>query len=278
MNEISYLHAILLGIVQGLTEFLPISSSGHLALAQMLFGLDPDSQFMIAFDVAVHLGTVVAIAIVFFAPFVRLLRGLLTEFSGSFSGERHSWRIVGLGVAASIPTAIIGVVFKDDLEAAFAKPVWIGIALLVTGTLLWITGKLPRPRRGWRRFGVLRAIIVGIGQGLAIMPGISRSGTTIAVALMLGIRRKWAGQFSFFIAVPAICGAAVLKAKDIMEHSADAMTQVLTGPLLAGTLAATITGYFALRILLTAVQRARLHYFSYYCWLIGVVTIFLAYS
>ena len=273
MNQLDYLSAILLGLLQGVTEFLPISSSGHLALAQLLMDFDADSEPMIMFDLAVHLGTVVAVAAVFAGEFMRFARRLIAESSPSFEGRRVAWVVTGLGVVASIPTAVIGLLFKDQLEAAFGKPIWIAAALVFTGTLLWSTGKIPRPRRGWRRFGVGRALLIGLGQGIAIMPGISRSGTTISLALLAGIKRRWAGEFSFFIAIPAICGAALLKAKDVHEMAGHGLGDLLSGPLVAGTIAATLMGYVALRLLLAAVHRAKLHYFSYYCWLIGVVVL-----
>ncbi len=270
MNELSYLQAVVLGILQGLTEFLPISSSGHLALVQHVMDLDPESQGMILFDVAVHLATVIAVAAVFAGQFVRYFRRLAAESTPRFTGRRTAWRIALLGVLASVPTALIGLLFKDQLEAAFGKPIWIAAALVFTGVLLWLTGKAPRARRGWRRFGGGRALLVGLGQGIAILPGVSRSGTTISVALLLGIRREWAAQFSFFIAIPAICGAAGLHFKDVLETGV-ALGDLLTGPLLVGAACAMATGYVALRLLLAAVRRARLHYFCYYCWALALV-------
>jgi undecaprenyl-diphosphatase len=273
VNELSYFQATLLGLLQGVTEFLPISSSGHLALVQRVMDLDPDSQRMILFDLAVHVGTLVAVAAVFAGQFRLFFKRLRLELSTRFAGRRVAWVVVALGVTASIPTAVIGLLFKDQLEAAFAKPMWIGCALLFTGTLLWSTSKFPRPRRGWRRFGFGRAFLIGLGQGVAIMPGVSRSGTTISLAMLLGIRGVWAGQFSFFIAMPAICGAALLQAGDAFgEAGAEAM-KLFNGPLLVGTIAATLTGYAALRLLMVAVRRAKLYYFSYYCWLLGLVVL-----
>jgi len=192
VNELNYLQALILGVVQGLTEFLPISSSGHLAITQRLMHLDADSQAMLLFDVASHLGTLLAVIYVFAGTFRRYVQRLFAESRSSFVGRRIAWPIAGLGVCASVPTALIGLVFKDPLEAAFDKPIWIGVGLLLTGTLLFVTGKIPRPRRGWRRFGVGRALLVGIAQGAAIMPGVSRSGSTICVAMLAGFRRRWA--------------------------------------------------------------------------------------
>lgn len=267
----TYLQAVALGLIQGLTEFLPVSSSGHLALTQTLWKLEPDSSAMLWFDICSHLGTLVAVGVVFAATFGRFAGRLRRECSSCFVGERVGWRIVALTVAASIPTAIIGLVFKEQLQAAFGKPAWIGAALLVTGGLLWSTDRAARPRRGWRRFAWWRAALVGIAQGAAILPGISRSGSTIGCAMLLGLKRRWAAQFSFLIAVPAIVGATVVEFADLRSVPVDSVGRA--GPVLVGSAVAMLSGYAALRILLGVVQRAKLHLFAYYCWAIGAVVI-----
>ena len=275
MNDLSYWQALLLGFIQGLTEFLPISSSGHLAITQRLMHLEPDSQAMLLFDVVSHLATLAAVILVFAGTFGRYLRRLGAETSARFAGRRIAWRLILLGIVASVPTALIGLAFKDTFEAAFGKPVWIGVGLLLTGTLLFVIGKIPRPRRGWRRFGAGRAFWVGVVQGLAILPGISRSGSTICLAMLLGLRRRWAAEFSFFIAAPAICGAALLKAKDTFDLYGGQLEGIPKGPILVGAVAALLSGYVALRLLLAAVRRAKLQYFCYYCWLAGIAVIAL---
>ena len=267
----TYLQAVVLGLIQGLTEFLPVSSSGHLALAQTLWKLEPDSSAMLWFDVCSHLGTLVAVATVFAGTFGRFAGRLLRESSSSFAGRRIGWRIVAMTVAASIPTAVIGLTFKDQLQAAFGKPVWIGVGLLVTGALLWSTNRAPRPRRGWRRFAWWRAALVGIAQGVAILPGTSRSGSTIGCAMLLGLKRRWAGQFSFLIAVPAIVGATVLEFADLSSLPADSVGRA--GAIQLGSAVAMLSGYAALRVLLGVIQRAKLHLFAYYCWAIGAAVI-----
>lgn len=276
MNDLTYLQALILGVIQGLTEFLPVSSSAHLAITQQLMRLEADSPAMLMFDVAGHLGTLAAVVLVFAPTFRRYLRRLILESRLSFGERRVAWRIAGLGVCASVPTAIIGLAFKDTLEAAFGKPRWIGVALLVTGTLLYVTGKVPRPRLGWKKFGLGRAFAVGLAQGVAILPGISRSGATICAAMIVGLRRRWAGEFSFFIATPAICGAAVLKAMDTFELSGPQSAALPTGPILLGAITALFSGYVALRLLLVVVHRAKLQHFCYYCWLVGLVVVGLA--
>jgi len=268
--ELTYLQAVVLGIVQGLTEFLPISSSGHLALLQRWMQLNADSPAMIMFDLAVHLGTLLAVAAAFRREFVSFLGRLFRELLHPSEKRPAAVLITALGIAASIPTAAIGLFFKDTISAAFNKPVWIGAGLLLTGTLLMLTNLVKEPSVGWRRFGWWRALIIGTAQGIAILPGVSRSGSTIATALLLGVKRRWAGEFSFFIAAPAICGAAVLHAKDVFETSGGVTGNLPIGPLVAGSLFATLTGYAALRWLIAIIRRAQLHYFSYYCWALGL--------
>jgi undecaprenyl-diphosphatase len=270
VSEFDYLKALVLGIVQGATEFLPVSSSGHLAIMQHLFALEADSPQMLLFDVLAHVGTLVAVLIVFAHSAGRYLRRLLAETSLSWAGRRHAWRIALLGVAASVPTAAIGFAFKDFFEAAFDKKWLIGICLIATGTLLGGTLRVREPKRGWGQFGVLRAALVGVAQGLAILPGISRSGATICVACYLGLRRRWAGEFSFFIAVPAIIGASAFKIKDTFELSREEFASIAWGPTIVGAVISLIVGIFALKALLDVVRRAKLHYFALYCWVLGL--------
>jgi undecaprenyl-diphosphatase len=273
VNSLDYFRAIILGVIQGLTEFLPISSSGHLAIVQDWFALPPDSPEMLLFDVSVHLGTVIAVVVVFAREIAAYARRLVVEISPTAKGRRHAWRFALLGVAASLPTAVIGLMFKDSFERAFADQQIIGVCLGITAGLLWSTTLVRRGRRGWRTFGIPRAVIVGVAQGLAILPGISRSGSTICTASLLGLRRRWAGEFSFFIAVPAICGAALLKLRDTYALPPDEISALPWGPILVGALVSLIVGVFALIALLRIVRRARLHLFAPYCLILGITMI-----
>ncbi len=276
MSELGHAKAVLLGALQGLTEFLPISSSGHLALAQRWLHLDPASTQMLLFDVLVHCGTLLAVLIVFAKPAGRFCHRLLGESGRSWPGKRYAWRIVLLAVAANAVTAVIGLAFKDRFEAAFDRPIWIGACLLITGALLaalrW--REIPisrrwRPRRGWKDFRWWQAGLVGTAQAFAILPGISRSGATICVAGYCGLRRRWAAQFSFLIAVPAICGATILKVRDTLELPSEQLGEVPWSPAIVGSVVSLVVGVLALKLLLDAVQRAKLHYFAPYCWILG---------
>ncbi len=274
MSELGYLSAMLLGIIQGFTEFLPISSSGHLALTQRRLNLDPDGVPMLLFDVLAHLGTLAAVAIVFRRSAKRYTFRLLRESTGTWRGRRHAWRVTLLAILAVLPTAAIGLAFRDRFEAAFDKPLWIGLCLLANGCLLAVLGTLRRGRGGWKDYRCWQAFLIGFAQALAILPGISRSGATICVARYCGWRARWAAEFSFMIAVPAIVGGTILKLRDALELPVEASHAVAWGPMIAGSLLSFFVGMFALTLLLGMVRRAKLHYFAPYCWILGGLVVF----
>lgn len=282
----SYWQAILLGIIQGLTEFLPVSSSAHGTLAQRWMCMPDGSPPIVLFDLATDVGTLLAIVLVFYATFLRYLRRLLTELgrlpSHPNTGRPRpglvrnvAWRILLLGVAASASTALIGIGFRSQFESAVSGPVMMGVALLLTGALLFVSGKVPRPRKPWRQLGLITALFIGLAQAFAVVPGFSRSGATICTALIGGLKRRWAAEFSFLIAFPAICGAALIKLNDVLSMPSDRLDALPTGPIFAGGLVATVVGYAALKMLLVAVRRAKLIYFSYYVWVLGALIIVL---
>ncbi len=273
MSELGYLTAILLGAIQGVTEFLPISSSGHLALTQRWLDLDPASTEMLLFDVLVHCGTLIAVFFVFRLPAQRYVIRLARELRGSCRGRRYAWRITLLAVIATIPTAGIGLGLKDEFEAAFDKPAGIGICLIVTGCMLAVLAKLGRGRRGWKKLRWWEAALVGVAQASAILPGISRSGATICVASYCGWRRQWAAEFSFLIAVPAILGGTLLKFKDALDLPSAPDYRVACGPVMVGGVVSLLVGVAALSLLLHIVRRAKLHHFAPYCWLVGALVI-----
>ncbi len=276
MTQLGYLDATILGVVQGLTEFLPISSSGHLALTQRLLDLDASSPELLLFNVIAHVGTLVAVVIVFIHSGRRFARKLVQELNGNYHGKRNAWRIMALAIIATLPTALIGLSFKDTIEDAFGRPLWIGFGLIVSGILLAVAGAVPRGSRGWRTFYVWQAILVGLAQSVAILPGISRSGSTICTAMFLGLRRRWAGEFSFLIALPAILGATLLKMRDTF-HLPDAQYEALHwGPVWIGGVISLVVGVFALRLLLASLRRAKLHYFAPYCWILGGTVLWMA--
>jgi len=274
VNELTYLNAVLLGIVQGLTEFLPISSSGHLAMTQKFMGLDATNQQLLFFDILMHLGTLIAVAYVFARPMLLFMRRLRKELFGPPVRDKFAYRIALLTILAVIPTGIIGLGLKDEFEQAFGNEIGICMGLILTGVLLSLTAVVPRGKRGWKKFAWWQAVLIGIAQGAAIMPGISRSGSTICMASFCGIRRRWAAQFSFLIVAPVIVGAAILQIKEFVSVSDIKLSSLSWGPLVVGTVVATLVGVLSLRVLLSFVRKARLHLFAPYCWTMAIIFYF----
>ncbi len=266
----SRIEAIVLGIVQGLTEFLPVSSSGHLVLFQHLFGLQNPE---LLFDICVHGGTLVAVLIVFRYDLADMLGclfrlpGLARQAGGwaSLTAAHKEVRLMAMIIVGSIPTAVIGVFFAKMAEELFGTIWLVGAALLITGTFLWFTRSQAAAGRSIKEMGLTDALIIGVVQGLAIIPGISRSGSTISAALYLGLDRELAGRFSFLLAIPAIVGALVL------GLDGDAFQTTLpVGTILMGSIAAGLVGYVALVVLLKLVKKGQLYRFAPYCWLVGM--------
>ena len=265
--------AVLLGIVQGLTEFLPISSSGHLVLFQNLLGFtEPE----LLFDICLHVGTLVAVCAVFVREIFAILSTLVqlpirlkTEGGlGNLYRSDDQVRMAALIVVGSIPTAILGLAFKEIADHLFSA-IWIvGVMLLITGSLLWFTGRLNPVGRPLNKVGAKDALLIGLTQGLAILPGISRSGSTISVALYLGIDRTIAGRYSFLLSIPAILGALAVS----IDASAF-QTSISMAIILFGTVAATATGYLALKLLLLVVHHGKLFRFAPYCWVVGLLAL-----
>lgn len=262
---LNHTQAIWLGLVQGLTEFLPVSSSGHLVLGQSLLGLKGP---VLLFDICVHVGTLAAVFVVFRSDIWSIVRGLwATDREG-----RTGRRLLFLIVAGSIPTAALGLLFKDLFESLFASTAAVGAALLLTGLFLLLTRLAPVGNRTVQTTGAARALVVGLAQGLAITPGISRSGITISVGLLLGMDRRLAAHYSFLLSIPAILGALLLQIMHLNPQ-----TDVSLSVLLTGGLVAALSGYFALNILLRVVRAGALHWFAPYCWALGLVALAFSY-
>jgi undecaprenyl-diphosphatase len=264
---------IVLGILQGLTEFLPVSSSGHLVLGQIFFGIT-ESQLM--FNISLHVGTLLAILVVYFSDIRSILASVFGFFLKAVSGKpaKHLFnedphlRMAGLILVGSVPTAMIGLFLKEFEAVLFSSALLTGIMLILTGTLLWVSRTYYTAEPIGTGFGIKKAVFIGTVQGLAVMPGISRAGATIAAGMMAGLDRGTAARFSFLLSVPAVMGAEALGLKDIMDQglSIDLVT-------IYGTIAAFITGLVALKLLLRLVHSGRFHLFAPYCWLVGVLAI-----
>lgn len=254
----TFFQALLLGLIQGLTEFLPVSSSGHLAITQHF--LPGFKQPGLLFDVLLHFGTMLAVAIYFRRELVRLA---LAWFRPGAEAQTDR-RILTLLLLASLPTAVIGLSFKDFFEQSFDNLPLIAAMLVVTGTLLFLSERFRKPGRTEEALTFSDALVVGIVQGLAIIPGISRSGSTIAALLLKGVDGETAARFSFLLALPAVAGATLLQLRHLEQLPG---TEAL--PYLAGTVTAFVVGLAAIHMLMLVVKRKRLTFFAVYCWLAG---------
>ena len=259
MNEIT--NAILLGIVQGMTEFLPVSSSGHLEIAKFVLGDDNVARQSMLMTVVLHFATALSTVLVFRKDVMEIVRGLL-----SFQRNEHFYFCVKI-VISMIPAVIVGVVFEDQIEALFSKNLLlIGAMLIVTGVLLFFA---DRAQSSDKQVSYLDALIVGIAQAIAILPGISRSGATISTTVLLGIDRERAARFSFLMVVPLIFGKM---AKDILDGvlgGQATFSQAEPLPLIFGFIAAFLTGCIACTWMIRLVKSSQLYYFSIYCFLVA---------
>ncbi|MBT3648275.1 MAG: undecaprenyl-diphosphate phosphatase [Flavobacteriales bacterium] len=257
----SILEAFILGIVQGLTEFLPVSSSGHLELVKALLGNDSLPAESLLLTVVLHFATALATMVVFRKDIAQIFKGLF-QFKAN-EEFTFSLKIV----LSMIPAAVIGVLFNDEIEALFSQQILlVGFMLLLTGGLLFLA---DRAKKTDRNVGYTHALIIGIAQAIAILPGISRSGATISTAVLLGIDREKSARFSFLMVIPLILGKM---AKDIMEGQL-METQIGWAPLIVGATAAFIAGLFACQWMIALVKKSQLKYFSFYCLIVGVLAI-----
>jgi len=272
----SITQAFFLGFVQGLTEFLPISSSGHLAIFQNFFVLNETNLF---FDVAVHCGTLLAILLVLRQEVFSLVKGSLCFLIYTLRGQKDNIgdhdkvmaKLTGLIAIGLIPTALLGFFLRDVVEYIFNSTVAVGIMLLITGTILWRTKVAWEGDKDTGNISPLDAIIIGFVQGLSVFPGISRSGSTIAFGLFRRLKKGVAVRFSFLLSIPAILGAMVLEWENPLSQEGELLNVIL------GTLTAALVGYICLKILIRIVQKGHLYFFSPYCWVLGSVTIILSF-
>lgn len=262
----------ILGIIQGITEFLPVSSSGHLVLFQHLLGL---KEAELLFDITVHLGTLAAVVIFFRREIntiiISVFRYCKTAFkTGSFtlSKDDLETKFALLIIAGSVPTAIIGLMFHKIADQLFSSGFITGLMLILTGLILFFTRFIKKLPKENKFFSFKDALIIGISQGLAVMPGLSRSGTSISAGLFLGLNHETAAKYSFLLSIPAIVGASILSFADMSNSNL-----IPSETILAGVISSCASGYFALKFLVYIVKKGRLHYFSPYCLAIGLITI-----
>lgn len=268
--------SLILGIVQGLTEFLPVSSSGHLVLFQHLFGM---KEPMLAFDVALHAGTLVALLIYFrkeigaiMADFFGFLKKGSCSCVTSATAEGHPSRLWLMIFLSLIPTGAVAILFKNYFESAFSDLVSVGWQWIIMGIFLLLSVKIPEGTRRLEGIGWWRSLLIGLAQAVALIPAISRSGSTILAGMALGVKREDAAKFSFLISIPAIVAAVILELKHGAVYFASQEIAVL-----AGFFASALTGYLVIQWLMGIIQRSRFSMFGYYCLLAGCVSFGVVY-
>ena len=274
----SLLNALILGLIQGVAEFLPISSSGHLSIAQNLLGLKVAGSDDIFFDVLLHLGTLAAV----FAAYWGDIREMVLEFFRAIGDIRQGGmprsipparRLILLIIIGTLPLFLVLPV-KRLVEGLYSNTYFVGGALLVTGALLFVCDRVRRGRKNEKTATVLDAALVGVGQAIATCPGISRSGTTICVGCFRGLERRFAVRFAFLLSIPAVLGANLLQIKDVAE--AGGIDVKLLPVYIAGVAAAAVSGYLSICLVRMVANKGKFGAFAYYCWAAGAVTIALS--
>ncbi|MBO5994515.1 MAG: undecaprenyl-diphosphate phosphatase [Firmicutes bacterium] len=270
----TYLQAVILGLVQGLAEFLPISSSGHLALLENFFGIrESDMLFL---TVMLHFGTLIAVFVVFWKDIWELLQELVLTIKDLCTGmglkldERPVRKLGVMIIVACIPTALIGVLFGDIFEGLYSKPIGIAIMLICTAILLILAETFGGGNRTITNLNYRNSIFIGIVQGIAIIPGISRSGSTLFASLLCKLDREFAVKFVFLISIPTILGSLILELPDGIEAGVSGSEW---GPVIVGVLVSFLSGLFAVKVMLKVVTNRKLKYFSYYLFVLAAVVI-----
>ncbi|MBN2828683.1 MAG: undecaprenyl-diphosphate phosphatase [Candidatus Cloacimonetes bacterium] len=262
------LKSLVLGIIQGLTEFLPISSSGHLVLSEHFLKVQTSDT---SFEVFLHLGSLLAVIIFFRKDIVGLITSILPIKNPKYPEDQiNNRKIVFYMIVSTIVTGVIGFLFRDFFEKLFQNPILVAIMLSITGLIIYLSDTIRLERVHSADMGVWRAFIIGLGQSFAILPGISRSGTTISVSLFTGVKRSEAARYSFLLSIPAILGAAVL--------NLDAFRALDKSMLISyaiGGMGAFVSGYLVIAALLKIIRNRKLKYFAFYCWIVSITSIIL---
>lgn len=259
--------AIILGVLQGLTEFLPVSSSGHLEIGKALLGLKLTGNESLLFTVVVHFATATATLVVYRKDVAQIINGLF-----KFKSNDET-RFVGLIILSMIPAGVIGLLFEEQLEALFEGNIgFVGAMLIITGILLFIADK---SKASSKSISPINAFVIGVAQAIAILPGISRSGATISTSVILGIDRDRAARFSFLMVIPVIFGKIILDTGDLIQEASavEAPTQIPFLVLLIGFVSSFAVGIAACKLMIAMVKKAQLKYFSFYCFVVGFISI-----
>lgn len=273
----SWLESAALGILQGLTEFLPISSSGHLVLGENLLRVKFDD---ISFEVFLHFGTFFSVVIVFRRTIWGMMKAVGEKVRPIYGGRNRpnsleydqasaneNWNLIWLILLGSVPAGIFGILFKESVEESFSSPTFVSIMLLITGSILFLTKFFKRVEG---KIKIPDAFLIGIAQAIAMLPGISRSGFTISTGIFRGIQREKAAEFSFLLSLPAILGATAVKLKDVLNRSNSSFDLWFY---LIGMLFAFLSGWLAIKFLLNVIRKGKFEFFAYYCFLIGFLSL-----
>ena len=272
----SLLNALLLGIIQGVAEFLPISSSGHLSIAQNLLGLGVEGTDDVFFDVLLHLGTLAAVFVACWSD----IKEMVLEFFRTIGDIRRGGmpktipparRLILLIIIGTLPLFLV-LPIQDVVEGLYSNTYFIGGALLVTGCLLFACDRIRKGRKNEGSTTVGDVLIIGVGQAIATCPGISRSGMTISAGCFCGLERRFAVRFAFLLSIPAVLGANILHITDVVSEGVD---PALIPAYLVGVAAAAVSGYLSIRLVRMVADKGRFGAFSYYCWAVGILTLVL---
>jgi len=275
----SVIKAFILGLIQGISEFLPISSSGHLAIAGKLMGMNPEADNLLSFNILLHVATLVAVFIVYKNDIWEMIKAFFAMIGDVCKGkglrlsEFTYRRLIIMLIAATLPAVVAALLLGDIIEN---PALWqIGVFLIITAILLFLSEKLAGGNIDIEKMSVKRAFCVGCFQGLGTLPGISRSGSTIVGGLFCGLNKATAVRFSFLMSIPAILGALVLDIKDMFSAASQTLSLL---PVIVGMVTAAVSGYFAIKFLLKIVEKSKLSYFSIYCTIAGIIAIILNFT
>lgn len=272
----SLLNALILGIIQGVAEFLPISSSGHLSIAQNLLGLGVEGTDDVFFDVLLHLGTLAAVFVAYWSD----IKEMVLEFFRTIGDIRRGGlpkntpparRLILLIIIGTLPLFLV-LPIQDAVEGLYSNTYFVGAALLVTGGLLFACDRIRKGRKNEKSTTVGDVLIIGVGQAIATCPGISRSGMTISAGCFCGLERRFAVRFAFLLSIPAVLGANILHITDVVSTGIDV---TLLPAYLLGVAAAAISGYLSIRLVRMVADKGKFGAFSYYCWAVGILTLVL---
>jgi len=256
---VTIIEIIILGIIQGITEWLPISSSGHLVLVQEAFEMGD----VLIYDVMFHLGTLIVILVFFREDFAKILRAIAKRDFASEDGKLAKYVFIG-----TIPVAVVGFAFYDAIKALFQNSLAVSIALLFTGFLLFISER----RENNKKLGFIDSLYMGVAQAVSLIPGVSRSGATISTGLLRGVKKEEVFRYSFILSAPAVLGATIYEAYKVRTALVQNVDWLAA---FVGVVVSMVVGYFALKALQKILMRHKFHYFAYYCWALGLVVIVL---